>query len=140
MGSIKLNEKKTYYQFDSDLIASPSQDSYVVAEIQNENFRNMLSYRLDYVIDQRKLANCGKENYHNTSLVTVYGVNEQDRMLVRQFYPCSYEAPLAAEELLGIKYLFVQFYRETKNPSVDMSADKIIMYFNLKTVQSINKF
>lgn len=118
-------------QLDSDLFASPIQDSFLSAEILNDNFRNLINYKLDYVLDPKK--DC-KKLEHNTSMLTIYGINDLDQMQTKEYFPCSFNASEAMADLSGFKSVYIQFYRETKNPNSKMNADKFIIYFNLKLV------
>ena len=131
-----LNEKHRSSRLDSDLVASPLKDSFLLTEIRNENLRNLIRYKLDYIKDAKK--DCAKLD-RNTSLLTVYGMDDLDNMHVFQYFPCS---PTTADvvspqqELNGFKTVYVQFYRETKNPKSGFAADKFLLALNLNVVQS----
>lgn len=130
---IALNEKRISSRLDSDTVASPTQDTLLLAEIRNDNLRNLISYKLDYILDAKK--DCSKLD-RNTSVLTVYGLDDLDHMRTIQYFPCSFKPDEAAGELNGFKTVYVQFYRETKNPTSGLAADKFVLTLGLKLVQS----
>lgn len=131
---IFLNEKRTTYRLDSDTVSSPTQDTFLLAEVRNDNLRNLISYSLDYIIDKRK--DCGKLD-RNTSMLTVYGIDDLDNMHTIQYFPCTFQPDQATDvDMDGFKTLYFQFYRETKNPSSGLSADKFVLSLDLKLVQT----
>lgn len=134
---IPLNEKRISSRIDSDIVASPTQDTFLVAEIRNDNFRHLISYQLDYIIDPARHKDCPKLD-RNTSMLTIYGLDDLDQMHMFQYYPCTFKQhnPPETIDLNGFKTVYVQFYRETKNPTVSVAADKFLLSVSLKLVQS----
>lgn len=133
-----MNEKRISPRFDSDTIMSPSQDTFLVLEVRNENLRNLISYKLDYIVDPKRKQECATID-RNTSMLTIYGLDDLDHMHVMQYYPCTFDPTEASRDvdLNGFKTVYVQFYRESKNPAKQtIEADKFILSLNLKLVQS----
>lgn len=70
-------------------------------------------------------------------MLTIYGLDDLDQMRTIQYYPCTFNSTTdATNDLIGFKTLYVQFYRETKNPSKGLAADRFILSLNLKLVQT----
>ena len=133
--TIVLNEKNRSSLLDSEVVASPIKDSFLLTEIRNENLRNLIRYKLDYINDPKK--DCAKLD-RNTSLLTVYGMDDLGKMHVFQYAPCSSAMSDVSpqQELNGFKTVYVQFYREIKKLKSGFAADRFLLALDLNVVQS----
>ncbi|RNA18594.1 hypothetical protein BpHYR1_047985 [Brachionus plicatilis] len=122
-------ENKYYHRLDSALITSPKLDSYLQFELENKDPRNKIAFKLT---EYKTKTLCNSEK--NSSLITVYGLNQFDQMYVKQFTPCKFDNRIY--ELRGFRKLYVQLSREPHHPSVNPVPDNFVMEFNLKVIKS----
>ena len=134
-------KSKYFYRLDSVLLASPKIDSILLFEMVNEDSRNTIVGRLSEYSFLTKKQECIDETAHNTSMITIYGIDQYNKMFVQQYTPCQYE-PKAVKpiEFRGFKKIYIQFYRDPFDEKLKRKVDEFVMEFNLKLVQSKLKF
>ncbi len=93
-----------------------------------------------YTLNNIKL--CQGENTHNSSMVTIYGVDEFNEMFIKQYSACNFKESVIDQvdnfELRGFEKVFVQFYRFSDD-HVEFVPDEINIAFNLQAVKKIAK-
>lgn len=128
---IKMSEteNKYYHRLDSGLITSPKMDSNLLFELENKDPRNKITFKLT---EYKTKTLC--DNVKNSSLITVYGLDQFDQMFVKKFTPCKYDNRIYY--LRGFRKVYVQLSREPYQPSVNPVPDNFVMEFNLRTIKS----
>ena len=103
----------------------------------NQDFRNLISAKLSQYTHSTKKKECEDDLHQNSSLVTIYGVDEFDKMSIHQYSPCSFD-PVSAKsiEFRGFSKVYVQFSRQAYHTKLNPKVDEISVDFNLKLVQS----
>lgn len=129
--------EKYYFRLDSTFFASPKLDTSLYFEMINQDYRNIISAKLTQYNFVTKKKECEDELSQNSSVITIYGINEFEKMFMQQYSPCSYDlASVQPIEFRGFKKIYVQFYRQGYHVKLNPKVDEITIDFNLKIVQS----
>jgi hypothetical protein len=129
--------EKYYFRLDSTFFASPKLDAALYFEMINQDYRNIISAKLSQYNFVTKKKECEDQLSQNSSMVTIYGINDFDKMFIQQYSPCSYDPALAQPiEFRGFNKIYVQFYRQGFHAKLNPKVDEFMIDFNLKLVQS----
>ena len=106
----------------------------------NQDHRNVISAKLAQYEFVTKKKECEEELNQNSSVITIYGVDDRDKMFVQQYFPCQYDPKLVKPiEFRGFKKIYVQFIRQGYHAKLNSKVDEFAVDFNLKLVQSKQK-
>ena len=103
----------------------------------NQDQRNVISAKLAQYDFVTKKKECDEELSQNSSVVTIYGVNDFNKMFIQQYTPCQYDSKLVKSiDFRGFKKIYVQFFRQGYHNKLNTKVDEFAVDFNLKIVQS----
>jgi hypothetical protein len=127
---------KYYYRLDSSLFASPKLDNALYFEMINHDYRNTITAKLSqYTFKAMTKQECEKKD-SSSSVITIYGIDQYDKMFLKQYTSCSYDQKLIDSfEFKGQKSVYIQFYRDELNAQSNPKVDEFVVDFNLKIVQ-----